>query len=174
MCFNFLSPYALLAFEYAQVICTCRIHFALCSHVVKRTFRKQRVLLLPKILSRVWNVPYKPRSPITGPVQHQAPILSPDVNTRPQVNNYNKTNNKNTNNNDNNNNNNNNAVGAEAEVHWLQGWSVQRNHWRTGWLLLEKSVRKLLGARARGVLERMQKSVFSNILNISRTFKINS
>ena len=37
---------------------------------------------------------------------------------------------------------------------------------------LEKSVRKLLGARARSVLERMQKSVISNTLNIARTFKI--
>ena len=35
---------------------------------------------------------------------------------------------------------------------------------------LEKSVRKLLGARARSVLERMQKSVISNTLNIARTF----
>ena len=34
---------------------------------------------------------------------------------------------------------------------------------------LEKSVRKLLGERARGVLERMQKSVISNTLNIART-----
>ena len=32
---------------------------------------------------------------------------------------------------------------------------------------LEKSVRKLLGARARSVLERMQKSVISNTLNIA-------
>ena len=39
---------------------------------------------------------------------------------------------------------------------------------------LEKSVRKLLGARARGVLERMQKSIISNTLNIARTFKINT
>ena len=39
---------------------------------------------------------------------------------------------------------------------------------------LEKSVRKLLGARARSVLERMQKSVISNTLNIARTFKINT
>ena len=39
---------------------------------------------------------------------------------------------------------------------------------------LEKSVRKLLGARARSVLERMQKSVISNALNIARTFKINT
>ena len=38
---------------------------------------------------------------------------------------------------------------------------------------LEKSVRKLLGARSRSVLERMQKSVISNTLNIVRTFKIN-
>ena len=38
---------------------------------------------------------------------------------------------------------------------------------------LEKSVRKLLGARARGVLEQMQKSVISNTFNIARTFKIN-
>ena len=37
---------------------------------------------------------------------------------------------------------------------------------------LEKSVRKLLGARARGVLERMLKSVFSNTFNIARTLKI--
>ena len=35
---------------------------------------------------------------------------------------------------------------------------------------LENSVRKLLGARARSVLERMQKSVISNTLNIARTF----
>ena len=39
---------------------------------------------------------------------------------------------------------------------------------------LEKSVRKPLGERARGVLERMQKSVISNTLNIARTFKINT
>ncbi|CAH3183363.1 unnamed protein product [Porites lobata] len=39
---------------------------------------------------------------------------------------------------------------------------------------LEKSVRKLLGARARSVLERMQKSLISNTLNIARTFKINT
>ena len=39
---------------------------------------------------------------------------------------------------------------------------------------LEKSARKLLGARARSVLERMQKSVISNTLNIARTFKINT
>ena len=39
---------------------------------------------------------------------------------------------------------------------------------------LEKSARKLLGARARGVLDRMQKSVISTTLNISRTSKINS
>ena len=39
---------------------------------------------------------------------------------------------------------------------------------------LEKSVRKLLGARARGVLERMQKSVISNTLNIARTFTIDT
>ena len=39
---------------------------------------------------------------------------------------------------------------------------------------LEKSVRKPLGERARGVLERMQKSVISNTLNIVRTFKINT
>ena len=39
---------------------------------------------------------------------------------------------------------------------------------------LEKSVRKLIGARARSVLERMQKSVISNTLNIARTFKINT
>ena len=35
---------------------------------------------------------------------------------------------------------------------------------------LENSVRKLLGARARSVLKRMQKSVISNTLNIARTF----
>ena len=39
---------------------------------------------------------------------------------------------------------------------------------------LEKSVRKLLGARARGVLGRMQKTVISNTLNFARTFKINT
>ena len=40
---------------------------------------------------------------------------------------------------------------------------------------VEKSVRKLLGARARGVLiERMQKSVILKTLNIARTFKINT
>ena len=39
---------------------------------------------------------------------------------------------------------------------------------------LEKSVRKLLGARALCVLERMQKSIISNTLNIARTFKINA
>ena len=39
---------------------------------------------------------------------------------------------------------------------------------------LEKSVRKLIGARAWGVLERMQKLVISNTLNIARTFKINT
>ena len=33
---------------------------------------------------------------------------------------------------------------------------------------------KLLGARARSVLERMQKSVISNTINIARTFKINT
>ena len=32
---------------------------------------------------------------------------------------------------------------------------------------LEKSVRKLLGARARSVLERLQKSVISNTLNVA-------
>ena len=26
-------------------------------------------------------------------------------------------------------------VGAEAEIQWLQGWTVQRNNWRTGGLL---------------------------------------
>ena len=36
---------------------------------------------------------------------------------------------------------------------------------------LEKSVRKLLGARARSVLERMQRSIISNTLNIARTFR---
>ena len=39
---------------------------------------------------------------------------------------------------------------------------------------LKKSVGKLLGARARGVLERMHKSVISNTLNIARTFKTNT
>ena len=39
---------------------------------------------------------------------------------------------------------------------------------------LDRSVRKLLGARARSVLARVQKSVISNTLNIARTFKINS
>ena len=39
---------------------------------------------------------------------------------------------------------------------------------------LEKSVRKLPGARARSVLERLQKSVISNTLNIARTIKINT
>ena len=39
---------------------------------------------------------------------------------------------------------------------------------------LEKSVRKLIGARARSVFERMQKSVISNTFNIARTFKINT
>ena len=38
----------------------------------------------------------------------------------------------------------------------------------------QKSVRKLLGARARGVLERIQRSVISNTLNIARIFKINT
>ena len=33
---------------------------------------------------------------------------------------------------------------------------------------LEKSARKLLGARARSVLERIQKSVISNTLNIAK------
>ena len=50
------------------------------------------------------------------------------------------------------------------DVHVVGGYSKH----------LEKSLRKLLGARARGVLERMQKSVISNTLNIARTFKINS
>ena len=36
---------------------------------------------------------------------------------------------------------------------------------------LEKSARKLFGARARSVLARMQKSVISNTLNIAKTFK---
>ena len=36
---------------------------------------------------------------------------------------------------------------------------------------LEKSVRKLLGARARSVFERMQRSIISNTLNIARTFR---
>ena len=73
MHFNSLSPYALFAFEYVRVNCTCRIYLACCSHVVKRNFRTQSVLLLPKILSRVWNVPYNPRPPIAGPVQYQPP-----------------------------------------------------------------------------------------------------
>ena len=66
---------------------------------------------------------------------------------------------------------------TEAEIQWLYrveqynviidvlgGYSKHQ----------EKSVRKLLGARARRVLERMQKSVISNTLNIARTFKINT
>ena len=36
---------------------------------------------------------------------------------------------------------------------------------------LQKSVRKLLGARSRHVLEWMQQLVISNALNIARTFK---
>ena len=39
---------------------------------------------------------------------------------------------------------------------------------------LGKSVRKLLGAKARSVIERMQKPVISKTLNIGRTFKINT
>ena len=39
---------------------------------------------------------------------------------------------------------------------------------------LDKSVRKLLGARARSVLEQMPKLVTSNTSNIARTFKINT
>ena len=39
---------------------------------------------------------------------------------------------------------------------------------------LEKSVTKLPGARARSVLERMQKSVISNTLNIARKCKMNT
>ena len=39
---------------------------------------------------------------------------------------------------------------------------------------LEKFVRKLLGVRARSILEWMRKSVISNTLNIARTFKINT
>ena len=39
---------------------------------------------------------------------------------------------------------------------------------------LDKSVRKLIGASARSVFERLQKSVISNTLNIARTFKINT
>ena len=38
----------------------------------------------------------------------------------------------------------------------------------------EKSVRKLLGAKARSVLEQMLKSVTSKTLNIAKTFKINT
>ena len=37
-----------------------------------------------------------------------------------------------------------------------------------------KHLEKSEGARARSVLERMQKSVISNTLNIARTFKINT
>ena len=39
---------------------------------------------------------------------------------------------------------------------------------------IEKSLGKLLGARARGLLERMQKSAISNTFNIARTFEINA
>ena len=39
---------------------------------------------------------------------------------------------------------------------------------------LGKSVWKLLGAKARSVLERMQRSVISKTLNIVKTFKINT
>ena len=39
---------------------------------------------------------------------------------------------------------------------------------------IEKSPRKLLGARARGLLMRMQKSAISNTFNIARTFEINA
>ena len=39
---------------------------------------------------------------------------------------------------------------------------------------LEESVRKLLGATARGVVEQMQESVIWNTLNIAKTFKINT
>ena len=38
----------------------------------------------------------------------------------------------------------------------------------------DKSVKKLLGASTRSVLERMQKSVISNTLNFARTIKINT
>ena len=71
------------------------------------------------------------------------------------------------NNNINNNNNNNNVYRIEQYniiIDVLGGYSKH----------LEKSVRKLIGARARGVLEQMQKSVISNILNIARTFEINT
>ena len=39
---------------------------------------------------------------------------------------------------------------------------------------LNKSVRKVLGARTRSVLERMQKSVISNTLKFPRTFMVNT
>ena len=39
---------------------------------------------------------------------------------------------------------------------------------------IERSMGKLLGARARGVLERMQKSVISNTFNFARTIKRNT
>jgi len=72
-------------------------------------------------------------------------------------------------NNNNNNNNNNNTLFYMVEqynviIDVLGGYSKH----------LEKSVRKLLGARARGVLERMQKSVISNTFNVARTFEINA
>ena len=55
---------------------------------------------------------------------------------------------------------------------WCGSWS--RDTMVTGGYSthLETSVRKLLGARPRGVLERRQTSVISNTLNIARTFKI--
>ena len=137
MHFNSLSPYALFAFEYVRVNCTCRIYLACCRHVVKRNFRTQSVLLLPKILSRVWNVPYNPRPPIAGTVQYQPPpppprptILSPDVNTKPHVNNYNKTKNRNTNddNDNNNNDNNNNLAEDEANTTYARRTKAKAKH----------------------------------------------
>ena len=55
---------------------------------------------------------------------------------------------------------------------WCESWS--RYTMVTGGYSthLETSLRKLLGARPRGVLERRQTSVISNTLNIARTFKI--
>ena len=56
------------------------------------------------------------------------------------------------------------GLNSNVIIDVLDGYSKQ----------LEKSVRKLLGERTRGLLERMQKLVISNTLNIARTFKINS
>ena len=58
--------------------------------------------------------------------------------------------------------------------YWVEQWNIIIDVLGGYSKRLEKSVRKLLGARARGVLERMQKSVFSNTLNIARSFKINT